>query len=666
MVLMVKSWKIFLIILGLTHLVYGNSYGQSKRFHYADRQFELANFRLAATEYSKIYSLKQNYLAAKKAAQALDAIQAYGESYVWWKKTVNFEEATKEDVAALINAGYRSVKNYSPIEDLSGTFYEFENLNEFSRRMDSASIFRVYELKEMDEFNSNSSDYSLSKSKSGVHYFSSNRGNGGQIKKAGLRFDAKGNKLNRTYSKSDGKNYYSIYAKSAGKEEVKVKVEGYDFFHLSDPQHLSSGKIIFTATPNKQNKRDQVIYPGVFYGNYDAETHKVMDVVPFKYNQTDAFAVISPWVDEEQGRIYFSSNRPGGLGGYDLYYVTWDEEMNFSEPINLGPSINSSANERDGFRYGNEFYFASDRKGGLGGLDVYMASIQGYDMSPVINLGSQINSVSDDFGFVKYGLEEAFLSSDRLGGKGLDDLYRITWSERNLKILVVDLGGNSLKEGTNLQMIDEEKVISVTDLPELELLKKTKKGKTYLFEATRPGYFNQRVSATLVNDQEEITILMVQVPYDLEVYHETIYYDLDKDFLRELSKHRLDEIISLMARHPELHLVIESHTDSRASDTYNQRLSERRAKSVTKYLEEKGISGQRVSSAWFSKSRLVNDCGDGIPCPDSKHQQNRRSELKLIAFPDKNKVYDLPNGATYIDFKSRESAKRWYSNQEIK
>lgn len=656
--------KISLLALVLTGFLSVDLIAQSSRLQYADKQFELANYRLAADEYSKSYAVKQDYTTAKKAAQALDAIYAYAESYEWWKKAVGYTDATKEDFTALVKAGYRSVQNYNPTDDLRGSSYGVGDFDEFSKPVSATQVaYRVYQLKGMDGLNSNSSDYSLSGSTSGVQYFASNRGEGAQSKKSGLRFDAKGSKFSRNYFKSDGKSYYGIYTKGTDGEVKKVSVDGYEVYHLSDPQPLANGKMIFTATPNKLKKRDQVIYPGLFYGTFDASSNTVKDVKPFQYNKTDAFAVISPRVDEEQKRLYFSSNRPGGQGGYDLYYVTWDADLNFTEPVNLGSEINSVANERDGFRYGNEFYFASDRKGGFGGLDVYTSSLQGNSFGTASNLGQPINSVSDDFGFIKYGSNEANLASDRVGGKGFDDLYTVTWADRSLKIMVVDAAGNSIKAGTNLQLMEGAKSTDITSAGDKDLVNMTKKGSTYTFVASRLGYFNQKLTATLANDQEEIILKMAEIPYGIEAYQAIIYYDFDKDFLRELSKEKLDEITAYMAKHPELNLVIESHTDSRASDKYNQRLSERRAKSVTKYLEEKGIMGERVSSAWFSETKLVNDCGDGVPCPAPKHQLNRRSELKLIAFPDQTKSYDLPAGASPLDFKNRETAAQWFQKK---
>jgi len=664
MVLMMKALKTTLLSLVLTGLFSYLVSAQQSKLAYADRQFELKNFRMASDEYSKLYSVNQEYETAKKTALSLDRIYAYSESYGWWKIAVGYPDAKKEDYASLVRAGYRSVENYNPSDDLRGSSYALGDFEEFSKPKNIRDMsFRKYEFKGLDEFNSTESDYSLSVSKSGQQFFASNRGEKVREIKPGLRLDAKGNQLGQGYYKPDGQSYYGIYTKDSKGGLTKVQVEGYQVYHLTDPRLLSNGIMFFTATPNKLSKKDEHVYPGIFYGMYDPISHTVKDVKSFPYNKTDKFAVISPNIDEDADRIYFSSNRPGGFGGYDLYYVTVDSVMNFSEPVNLGLQINSEANERDAVRVGEDLYFSSDRAGGFGGLDVYTAKVQSTGFSSVSNLGQPINSVADDFGFTVLSGNEAYFSSDRTGGRGFDDLYRVTWSDRNVKVFVVDVKGNSLKEGTKVNLIDAGKSVDISKSDEKALVEMTKKGNTYTFAASRQGYFSREVTVSLNKDQEEVTVMMVPIPYGLELYEAVIYYDLDKDNLKVDSKVKLDQISAWMVKYPELNLVIESHTDSRATDLYNQRLSERRAKSVTKYLDEKGVDSSRIKAVWMSENKLANDCGDGVPCDETLHQQNRRSELKLIGFPDSNKTYELPSGADFSDFKSVDGIKRFYFKQ---
>lgn len=661
MVLMMKSFTQSLLAFALFGSLSVNAVAQTSRLQYADRQFELTNYRLAADEYAKVYTSEPSYELAIKAAKALDGMYAFGESYAWWKKGVAFSQATKQDYAALLRAGYRSINGYSPASDLVGTAFRLTDFSEFSALPSASQVaYKVSSLKTLAALNSPASDYSLSGSAAGMQFFSSNRGEDAAFKKAGIRFDAKGNGLNKNYFKSDGKNYYSIYSSQSNQEVKRVQVSGFELYHLTDPQLSATGKLFFTGTPNKINKKDQVIFPGIFYGDYDAASGTVSGVKAFPANQTDAYGVLSPWLDEEQKRVYFSSNRPGGLGGYDLYYVTWDEAMNFSEPISLGAGINSPSNERDGQRFGKEFYFSSDRTGGAGGLDVYMSTLEGGQFTKGVNLGLPVNSAADDFGFVKIANKEAYLSSDRAEGTGSDDLYALTWENRTLKIFIANEAGNQINSGTNLQLKSNGETIDISGKSEAEILTLLEKDKTYTLVASRPGYFPQELTFSFSEKVEEIALSMIPIPFDLEVYKAIIYYDFDKDLLRDLSKEKLDELTVFLARHPELSLVIESHTDSRASDSYNEQLSERRAKSVTNYLEAKGISSDRISASWFSEEKLVNGCGDGVPCPAPDHQLNRRTELKLIAYPDQNNSYSTPMGAKPADFQSRESAVQWF------
>lgn len=653
--------KIFLLCV-LASAITGPTLGQSSRFNYADRQYELANYRIAADEYATVYTAQATYELAKKTATSLDNIYGYAESYTWWKKVTTYPESSKEDFAALVRAGFRSIKGYDPTADLEGTAYKKGDFEEFSAVASPRQVaVNTTSLTAWSALNSPGSDYGITEANSaGIHFFSSNKGEEASLKKSGIRWDAKGSRLNKSYFNSDGKNYYGIYSVKEGEKPKRVQVLGFELYHLTDPHITSTGVLFFTGTPNPLSKRDRVIYPGIFYGSYDAVSGQVTEVKAFPFNQTDAFGVISPRIDEQQKRLYFSSNRPGSLGGYDIFFVTWDEEMTFSEPVNLGPSINTTFNERDGYRLENEFYFASDKTGGFGGLDVYVAKVQESGFTSPVNLGEPINSVADDFGFVKSTSKKAYFASDRVSGAGSDDIYTLLEEARKLSLSVVNEVDNQINVGTTLKLVSKGQTIDISGKPSEEVVTLLENGNTYTVLATRPGYFPQELTFSFKDNDADLALKMLPIPYGLQVYEAIIYYDLDKDFLRELSKEKLDEISSYLAEHPELSLVIESHTDSRASVGYNEKLSERRAKSVTQYLEKKGISSNRISAKWYSEEKLVTPCGDGVPCPEADHQLNRRSELKLIAFPNEGQSYTLPKGATATDFQSQDTVKNWF------
>ena len=662
MVLMMKKYTKIALVCTLLGAFTQAGFAQNSRLSYADKNYELANFRIAADEYGKVYATSASYELAKKTATSLDNIYAYTESYSWWKKVTTYAESSKEDYASLVRAGYRSINGYDATADLEGAPYKKGDFEEFASPASSGQVaLKISGLTALNELNSSGSDYGITDASSaGLQFFSSNRGEGVDFKKSGIRWDAKGNRLNKSHFNSDGNNYYGIYSVKQGEQPKRVEVLGFELYHLTDPQVTSAGTLFFTGTPKTLSRKDKVIYPGLFYGTYDAASGRVTDVKAFPFNQTDTFGLISPRVDEEQKRLYFSSNRPGSLGGYDMYYVTWDEEMNFSDPVNLGSSVNTTFNERDGYRLGNEFYYSSDKTGGLGGLDVYVAQVQGSSYTKSVNLGAPINSVADDFGFVKNGADKIFLASDRVSGTGSDDLYMLTIEKKKLALNVLNEAGNPITADTKLQLLSKGQVIDISGKPTEEVLNLLENGNTYTVVANRPGYFPQELVFSFKEDVADLSVKMQAIPYGLQVYEAIIYYDFDKDSLRELSKEKLDEITTYLSKHPELNLVIESHTDSRATVDYNEKLSERRAQSVTQYLEKKGISSSRISAKWYNEEKLVTPCGDGVPCPEANHQLNRRSELKLIAFPDPSQSYPLPKGATATDFQSREAAMGWF------
>ncbi|TAE90164.1 MAG: OmpA family protein, partial [Runella slithyformis] len=112
---------------------------------------------------------------------------------------------------------------------------------------------------------------------------------------------------------------------------------------------------------------------------------------------------------------------------------------------------------------------------------------------------------------------------------------------------------------------------------------------------------------------------------------ENVYYDLDKYFIRADAAKELDKVMGLMKKYPDMSIELRSFTDSRASDNYNLRLSERRARAAFDYLVRKGISPERLAANGYGESELVNDCSNGINCGEGDHQLNRRTEFKITS-----------------------------------
>ena len=353
--------------------------------------------------------------------------------------------------------------------------------------------------------------------------------------------------------------------------------------------------------------------------------------------------------------MYFVSDRPGGFGGTDIYKSVKGKDGKWSAPENLGPKINSEGNEM--FPYydakGGYLFFSSDGWPGLGGLDIFVSKVKfdGSYTKPQ-NLGSPINSNMDDFSFIYNEQGNGFLSSNREGGKGDDDIY----SFKNMpkfqdKVKDCYLSGTITDKKTQ-EPLGYARVI-LTDkqgnkLKEME----TKLDGKYAFGIDCDGYYKvlvlrepyeeagADVDAKSYDNPHIIKDFALENPvvkYEEEKQKDlcsyklpTIYYDLDKFYIRFNDKIKLDGIVKLMNQYPEMRVEVGSHTDSRASKAYNMRLSKNRTMSAIKYLTDHGISRDRLVAKWYGETRPVNGCVDGVKCTEAEHQLNRRTEFKIL------------------------------------
>lgn len=660
---MMKNIMKRLLIIPLLILFWSKAEAQKGDLLYANAQYDLSNFRHAAKEYEKVFSVAPTYEIAKRIAMSWEYIYEFNNAKTWWKRVIEFKEAQKDDYLAYLLTHRRSDLNFDARNLLAGSNFSVEDFPQLLNYVPAGNLqFDSYKMKTIEGLNSKDSDYGIHLGDLGMRLFASNRGELIEDKKKAIRLDVVSKPTKRDRYHVDSRQYYSLYSQKEGEDPVQITVQGFELFHLTDPMTVSGSDIIFfTATPNRIKRKDEFIYPGIYSARFVASENKIIDVKPLSLNKTNVYGVMNPVIDTNLKRLYYCSNVEGGYGAYDLYYVTYDENWNLGQPVNLGSEVNSAGNERDPFFNETHLYFSSDGHKGLGSLDVFrIPFVSGNISGKIENLGNVINTVSDDFGFKMLSKKMAFLSSDRVNGLGYDDIYHVDIQDRNVKFQVLSNGhlNSDLIDNLSIEVEEGGKLVK-KDLKDLaESLRENNKIDVVI---SSPGHFKTKSSLSLKDNEDVVSIKLTSIPYDLEVYNAIIYYDFDEDFLRELSKEKLDEISLLMLNRPELFLRIESHTDSRASDKYNQKLSERRAKSVTKYLDEKGIKNGRLSAEWFSKSKLVNNCTDGVPCPDlGGHQLNRRSELKLIAFPDRNINYELPAGSTEADFVSEEAAKKWF------
>ena len=347
--------------------------------------------------------------------------------------------------------------------------------------------------------------------------------------------------------------------------------------------------------------------------------------------------------------MYFTSDMPGGYGKTDIYKVTINSNGTFEQPINLGDKINTTAKENFPFiSEDNILYFSSDRQGGKGNLDIYYANLAS-DGAKITNL-SQLNTVADDFAFVKKkDANEGYFSSNRRRGKGKDDIYSFTYKVKKsveakpcaeiVSGYILDEGNNKITTSAVVKAYDkDDKLIDTKDVApntkyEFELpcssrFKLITEAKNYL-KATTPIVTDANLTLIKNIVLNKRTIDYCQSKLD-NITLNAVYFGFNKYSIKEIAKIKLNKIVSIMKECSEMKLVVGVHTDSRGTKVYNKSLSMKRAQAIRTYLVQNGIDSNRIQAFGYGESQLLNRCKDGVRCTSEEHQKNRRAEFKII------------------------------------
>ncbi|MFD0962471.1 OmpA family protein [Pseudofulvibacter geojedonensis] len=358
---------------------------------------------------------------------------------------------------------------------------------------------------------------------------------------------------------------------------------------------------------------------------------------------SDEYSVGHPSISSDGKYFFFTSDMPGGYGGTDIYVCEVHERGGLKKPMNLGPIINTEGNEMFPFFHQkeNRLYFSSDGHLGLGQLDIFTAELKDNTYSNVTNLGEPVNSIADDFAYNLNELgNEGFLSSNREGGVGDDDIYTFTRRrDFTLKGRITDKITKEPLEGATIILSDSDgnilhEVVTAEDGYYEKLIKRNH---NYQINGDKPKFENDFKAFNSFN-QEEYTEMIVNLELDplrdmnilAGLSADIIYFDFDKWDIREDAKPELNKIIAVMNKYKNMVIHIESHTDSRGSAAYNEKLSSKRAESTYNYFIEQGIETSRITShKGYGEYQLTNDCGDGKKCNEDQHQANRRTEFVI-------------------------------------
>lgn len=369
----------------------------------------------------------------------------------------------------------------------------------------------------------------------------------------------------------------------------------------------------------------------------------------------------------DERTLFFVSDRPGGLGGRDIYMCRRLPNGKWSAPINLGPPVNTPYDEDGPFFHpdGKTLFYSSNGPNSMGGFDIFRTELRpDSSWAPPVNLGYPINTAGDEIYFVlsASGLH-GYYASERDDSYGEKDIYLIDFStlreekpiasEKPADDLTITFEPEQITFRPNLTLvtgiiydsetqqpleatitlIDNEKgdtlAVLTSNAASGKYLISLPAGRNYGIAVTAPGYAfhseNFIVEATQGYREVRKDIGLNKYKTGTVIILRNIFFDFDKATLRPESKAELERVYQLLIENPRLKVRIAGHTDSMGSDEYNQKLSENRARAVYEYLIQRGISADRLSYVGYGESKPIdtNDTAEG-------RQNNRRVELEIL------------------------------------
>jgi outer membrane protein OmpA-like peptidoglycan-associated protein/tetratricopeptide (TPR) repeat protein len=639
-----KSIPLLLVCFGLN--------AQTGDIKKADKQYGDLAYVDAIKTYERV---------AEKGYRSVDLFQKLGNSYYfngklkqankWYTELFAMNQEVDAEYYYRYSQTLKANEEYSKADEYMDKFYRlstndsraslYKNQKNYKEVIDKNS--GRYEIKSTD-INSRLSDY-------GAALY------GDQLIFATSRDSVGISKIDTKWTSNSFTNLYSAKRSEDGTLSSPKKFSSAvnSKFHEDSPVFTKNNKIVYFTRNNYSNGKigkddEQVILLKLYRASLvDGKWVNIMEV-PFNSNK---YSVAHPALSPDEKTLYFASNMPGTRGMSDLFKVDITGDNTYGTPVNLTGSLNTEGRETFPFiTPDNELYFASDGHQGLGGLDVFVTKL-GKDGMPttILNIGSPINGPMDDFCFwIDKKSNSGYFSSNREGGKGLDDIYSFVEKKKMTLECSQELAGiitnsetGAILDNAKVTLFDAnfKEIQSVTSDASGNYSFTVDCGKKYYVRGEKDEYETKEGSIMIPNESGKSNfplatakkIKEVKVGSDLAKTFDIkmIYFDLDKSKIRPDAALELEKILDVMKQNVTMKIDIRSHTDSRQTAEYNAALSDRRAKSTVAWLVKNGITADRLTGKGFGESELVNKCSDGVDCSEEEHQLNRRSEFIIVS-----------------------------------
>ena len=630
---------------------------------FAQPEKELEKANEMYKNFSYVDAIKIYERIAQKGFVNQEMLESLGNAYYYnaeYKKALPWYEQLFQEGKYKVKPEYyyryaqtlKSVGDYTQADKMMAKFVELTNANDtraalFEENKDYQTVIK----NNSGRFQLNNASVNTENSEYGTAFY------GDKIVFAGAT-DAR--KAKRGVSQWTGESFYDLYEaehfdqKLGSRKPFSSSVNTQ--FNESTPVFTKDGNTIYFTRNNYVNRKlgtdiENTILLKILRATKD-KNGNWGNIVEVPFN-SDQYNVAHPALSSDEKYLYFASDMPGTFGNSDIFRVEILGDNQYGTPENLGNIINTAG--RESFPYiskDNVLYYSSDGIPGLGGLDIFAAKFNadGSTSKPV-NIGMPGNSADDDFCCgCKSDSKIGFLTSNRPGGKGKDDIYSfhedkplLFSCQKNIKGIVKDAKTKAII--ANAKVILSDKVMkevgkdqSKTD-GTFTFEKVNCNDSHYYLRGEKEKYETAEVNVTVGKDEVVYEILLnprevaIKKGMDLAKVFEIkeIKFDYNKANIRPDAAVELTKIVEVMREYPKMKIDIRSHTDSRGADSYNLKLSDRRAKATLEWIVKQGIDRKRLKAKGYGETRLVNGCSNGVPCTEEEHQENRRSEFIVVA-----------------------------------
>jgi peptidoglycan-associated lipoprotein len=636
----------------------------------ADEAMDEGNYAGALDLYERAYELEKDQDVAYKIANLQYQLRDYAQAESWFSKVLERDERGDYPAARFA---------YGRVLKMNGKYMEaLTQLTRFRSQTNNEAFAALYRAEvdgiklgadnsydpllsisdAGDVFNTASTEFSPVFYSDNVVYFAALHDSGSSKVRSSNDLYAKIYKVSKTGD---------AWGQAVPLDE-RINKKGY---HTGNVAFSKDGqRMYFTRAVLKGNKLiDSKIYESILSDNVWGEARPVEQV-------NGAYISKHPCVAEIFGQevLIFAADRPDSKGGFDLYYAPRLANGQFGEAASLGERINTFGDEITPFFQNGTLYFSSTGQMNIGGFDVFSTKLRSNGWEAPQNMGKPLNSPQDD---LYYSLDKSgkkgFIVSNRPSGRSLqsptccDNIYLLNIGKNEYVPPRIDLevAANNAKTGARLVDVafglyektgDTWKLIktgqwrsTTLSMPKEYRLTATKKGfeQASLEFDTKVAIDREVISKTL--DMQPIAPpppppppppVVPQPPVEEVVAYinqpirlNNIYYNYNDDNILPDAEKDLNTLLKLMIQYPDMVIELSSHTDSRGSGSYNLQLSQRRADKAREWLLRHGIAPERVAAVGYGETTLLNACSDDVTCTDAQHQQNRRTEFKIIAGP---------------------------------